>query len=373
MPFLDEVKTALPSEWYYDPQHYERELESIWYQDWVCVARAEEIPNVGDFIVKKVGNQSAMIIRDSNNEIRAFHNTCRHRGSTICTKNSGHFANGRIICPYHTWTYDLSGELVATPYRTDSDDFSMSNYSLYHIPADIWGGFIFLNLNKKTGQSLEGFLGEEGNNLSNWPLDQMTSVHQETKTLKFNWKLFWENYNECYHCPRTHPELCKLVPVYNKGLVSRDELSDEEQGIKRGTGDGVETWTIDGKIQLPIIPGPTAEERERGMVYASFTASMYLVGHPDYVRSVRIFPTGPETTDLVIDWLLMPGTKEKHADKLDHMLELGRLVVEQDGAACELNQQGLRSKAHISGILVAQEYWVWEFHEWVKSRLDGNT
>ncbi|SVD17730.1 uncharacterized protein METZ01_LOCUS370584, partial [marine metagenome] len=192
MPFLDELKATLPSEWYYNLEHYERELESIWYQDWVCVARAEEVPNVGDFLVKNVGNQSAMIVRDSNNEIRAFHNTCRHRGSIICTKDSGHFSSGRIICPYHTWTYALSGELVATPHRVESDDFQISDYSLYDIPVDIWGGFVFANLSNAPEKSLKEFVGDEGKNLDNWPLDQMVSVHQETKTLKFNWKLFWE-------------------------------------------------------------------------------------------------------------------------------------------------------------------------------------
>ena len=92
--------------------------------------------------------------------------------------------------------------------------------------------------------------------------------------------------------------------------------------------------------------------------------------HPT-VRSVRICPTSAETTDLVVDWYLMPGTKEKHADKIEHMLELGRLVVEQDGALCELNQRGLKSMAHEHGVLVPQEYEVLDFHEWIKARLDS--
>ena len=107
------------------------------------------------------------------------------------------------------------------------------------------------------------------------------------------------------------------------------------------------------------------------MVYASITASMFVVGHPDYVRSVRICPTGAETTDLIVDWYLMPGTKEKHADKIEHMVELGRLIVEQDGALCELNQKGLKSRAHKHGVLVPQEYGVLGFHEWIRTCLNS--
>ena len=97
---------------------------------------------------------------------------------------------------------------------------------------------------------------------------------------------------------------------------------------------------------------------------------MLFRSHPDYVRSVRVYPTGAETTDLIVDWYLMPGTKEKHADKIEHMLELGRLVVEQDGEACELNQKGQKSRAHEHGVLVPQEYGVWNFHKWIKARLN---
>ena len=373
MPLLPDTQATLPSDWYYDDKHHQRELEAIWYRDWVCVGRAEEIPNVGDFLVRRIGDQSLIVTRDRDDVIRMFHNTCRHRGSVICTNRNGHFPNGRIICPYHTWTYSLSGELIATPVRIESDDFRMSDYSLYDVHVDHWGGFIFVNLSDEPNKSLKDFMEGEDDGLANWPLEEMVSVHQELIPLKCNWKLFWENYSECYHCPRHHPELCKIVPIYNEGLTSTDEPSEDQRdghSIRHGVGEGKITWTIDGQTKLPLIEGLSAEEVKRGMVYASFTASMFVVGHPDYVRSVRIYPTDAESTDLIIDWYLMPGTKEKHADKIEHMLELGRLVVEQDGELCELNQRGLKSKAHEHGVLVPQEYWVWDFHEWIKARLN---
>ena len=374
MPLLTETRDSLPSDWYYDADHYERELEAIWYRDWVCVGRAEEVPNAGDFVVRKIGTQSLIVTRDKDDGIRVFYNTCRHRGSVLCTKENGRFANGRIICPYHSWTYSLAGELVATPGRIESDDFRLSDYSLYDVHVDHWGGFVFVNLSDEPEKSLKDFMAGEDERLANWPLEEMVSVHQEVKPLQCNWKLFWENFTECYHCPRHHPELCKIVPIYNKGLLSSYEASGDPRdvdSIERGMGEGKFTWTIDGQIKLPLIEGLSVEDIEQGMVYVSITASMFVVGHPDYVRSVRICPTGAETTDLIVDWYLMPGTKEKHADNIEHMLELGRLVVEQDGALCELNQKGLKSRAHKHGVLVPQEYGVLDFHEWIRTCLNS--
>ena len=374
MPLLTETRDSLPSDWYYDADHYERELEAIWYRDWVCVGRAEEVPNAGDFVVRKIGTQSLIVTRDKDDGIRVFYNTCRHRGSVLCTKENGRFANGRIICPYHSWTYSLAGELVATPGRIESDDFRLSDYSLYDVHVDHWGGFVFVNLSDEPEKSLKDFMAGQDERLANWPLEEMVSVHQEVKPLHCNWKLFWENFVECYHCPRHHPELCKIVPIYNKGLLSSYEASGDPRdvdSIERGMGEGKFTWTIDGQIKLPLIEGLSDEDIEQGMVYASITASMFVVGHPDYVRSVRIYPTGAETTDLIVDWYLMPGTKEKHADKIEHMLELGRLVVEQDGALCELNQKGQKSRAHKHGVLVPQEYGVLDFHEWIRTCLNS--
>jgi Rieske 2Fe-2S family protein len=120
---------------------------------------------------------------------------------------------------------------------------------------------------------------------------------------------------------------------------------------------------------LPVIDGLDERSRAAGMAFASFTASMFVVGHPDYVRSVRMLPRGPESIELTIDWLLPVGSPVPTGPALEQLLALGRLVVEQDGAVCELNQRGLRSRGHRQGVLVPQEYELWAFHEWLRQRL----
>ena len=374
MRVLTEVKSTLPASWYYDAEHYQRELAAIWNRDWVCVGRMETLVKAGSYFVATIGSQKIIVTTSTAGELKAFHNTCRHRGSRLCREDRGQFLNGRIVCPYHTWTYSTEGQLLATPGRIETDDFDAASYSLYQVHVDSWGGFVFINLSEDPVSGLLQFLGEEPEYLKSWPLDSMRSVHQETIKVACNWKLFWENYSECYHCPRVHPDLCKIMPVYKKAVFAAKDLpgwepeyeGDEGRGA---VGDGIRTWTASGQSSLPTIEGPTESELVKGVLFGSVTGSMYLAAHPDYVRSVRIVPTGPESIELVVDWLL-PGDYTPGRDiDMDAIYEFGRTVIKQDGDVCELNQQGLHSLRHENGILVSQEFELWDFHQWVREKL----
>lgn len=374
MTLLKKTEDSLPAHWYYDADQYAAELNAIWYQEWICVGRVADIPEVGDFCVTQVGEQRIVLTRNQQGELRAFHNTCRHRGSLLCSENKGRFRSGRITCPYHSWSYSLDGHLLGTPARVEAKDFRSQDYSLYGIQVGTWGGFLFINLASSPRQSLTEFLGAAVGDLQNWPLDTLVVVHQEKTSLACNWKIFWENYSECYHCPRIHPELCRVVPVYRKGLLSNADEAGWQPQFSGDDGhprvaDGLDTWTMTGKSELPRFDNLTDEEISIGMTFASLTASMYVVAHPDYVRSVRLFPTGPESVDLIVEWLLPPDVHEMHHQHMESILQLGRLVVEQDGRVCELNQQGLRSMPHKAGVLIPQEYSVREFHDWLRERL----
>jgi Rieske 2Fe-2S family protein len=374
MSILPRTEASLPSAWYHDPAQFAAELDSVWYRDWVCVGRLEDVRLPGDYFRADIGTQRLIVTRDKDGRVQAFHNTCRHRGSLLCIEDRGHFSAGRIVCPYHTWTYSLQGKLVATPSRIPTDDFKIDDYSLYSVHTDTWGGYLFVNLAASPDATLTNFLGAEARLLERWPLADMVSVQQDRKTLDCNWKVFWENYSECYHCPRIHPELCKIMPDYKQGVVNAADAADWEPA---GPGDdgrsrvapGIETWTMDGKSGLPPIPGLIETDIAAGVTFASFTASMFVAAHPDYVRSVRMLPRGPESVELVIDWLLLPEVVESHRGEFERMFELGRLLVEQDGRVCELNQQGLKCRPHRHGVLVPQEYALWEFHQWLRARL----
>jgi Rieske 2Fe-2S family protein len=373
MRTLTEAKPSLPSHWYFDPNHYQRELEAIWYRDWICVGRTEVLDRNGDYFVANIGTQSIIVTR-SDDELRAFHNTCRHRGSVLCSESSGHFRNGRIICPYHTWTFSLDGNLVATPYRFETDDFDAADYPLYRVHVEDWRGFVFINLAPGQAKPFYDSLSDDVALLDNWPLEDMHSVHEEVFQVACNWKIFWENYSECYHCPRVHPELCKVMPDYAKGAFDAADLPGwtpaYDGDVGNGTvGNGARTWSMDGQIHLPVIEGPTERELEAGIAFAQFPASLYMSGHPDYVRVVRIRPTGPESIELVANWLVPKSHAITDPAQLAPIVDFVKIVLQQDAEVCELNQRGLHSSQHEVGVLTPQEYELWRFHEDVRQKL----
>lgn len=377
---LSDIQPSLPTRMYLDPDHYARELRAIWYASWVYLCRAEDLAHERDFRVIEVGSQSILVTRDSDMRLHAFHNTCRHRGSVLCTEEAGRFRGPSIVCPYHQWTYTLDGRLRGTPNRLESPDFRNDDYPLYRVALEERAGFVFVHLGADPPPLEEAFVplpGSEPEPLTNWRLEELRVGYRTQILVECNWKIFWENYNECLHCPNVHPELAQIVPTYGKGLLSEHELgADQIQDERDSTefeprlAEGAVTWTVDGRSQLPTLPGLSQEEKTRGQTYWTLEPGFYVVAHRDYARCARILPRGTELTEIQMEWLFLPSVLAREDFDLDHATALGQLVVEQDARACELNQRGLRALPHEHGVLVKQEYWVQQFQQWVLKRLD---
>jgi Rieske 2Fe-2S family protein len=372
---LKQLEEGLPSRFYYDPGQYERELQALWYRNWIYLCRAGTLAEKRSFRTFAIGSQSILVLRDELGTLRAFHNTCRHRGSALCAEKEGQFRGKHITCPYHGWTYDLQGRLAIVPALGMADDFDRRNFPLYDVAVMEWGGFVFVNLSGAR-TTLEDALRPNSQRLANWPLATLEIGHVFRKTVACNWKVFWENFSECYHCPGIHPELSSLVPIYGRSIMNQYDdpdwtahRDDPDPKFRGGLRDGAVTWSLDGQTRGAIFPGLTEEERRAGSRFVTAWPTMYVVGHVDYVRIVSMRPLGPEETELTAEWLFPPETLANPEFDLENAVGLGRRVVEQDGAACEMNQKGLRSLAHRQGVLMPQEYAVRAFQDWVRRGL----
>ncbi|HKX54999.1 MAG TPA: aromatic ring-hydroxylating dioxygenase subunit alpha [Xanthomonadales bacterium] len=370
---LEKTHPGLPAHWYYEPEHFQREMRAIFQQQWICIGRTSDWPETGSYQVVTLGDQNILVVRADNNSLNAFHNTCRHRGSRLCEAASGQLTQQRIVCPYHAWTYDLEGNLQRTPRRVESADFDPAQFPLYRVALESWGGFVFINLADPVGRSLIDSLGAEAAALQNWPLAELQLAHREQHPVACNWKIFWENYLECYHCPGIHPGLCRLVPVYAQGFLGNADLAALGQQVTTKDGhmlrDLAQTWTESGVSGLPLIEGLSEAEQIRGMTFATFIPTMFVVAHRDYVRSVRVTPLTPETTLLTVDWLLPTTSMDAPAEQIESVIAFARQVVTEDARACELNQQGLKSIRHQQGVLMPQEYDVLAFNNWLRQSL----
>ena len=372
---LSQVEPSLESKDYYCDETFETELKHVWYRSWIYAGRESEIARQGDFKSLRIGSQNLLLVRNEDGQINGFHNTCRHRGSELCSKEQGNLQSKNISCPYHRWTYSLDGALIRTPHLIPTDDFRPEEYSLYPVSVKQWKGSLFVNLDESRLNSFDSSLDPSQNHLDNWPLEELVLAHSYETRILCNWKIFWENFVECYHCPGTHKSLCDMVPIYRRTFVSKKDESewekhqdDADPKFSGGLKNGAKSWTTDGQLQGIQFPGLSTNEIQVGYTYLQSLPSVFIAAHSDYVRTVSLLPDGPEAISLRADWLLAKESLDLEQFDLSKIVDFGVEILKEDAEVCELNQRGVKSLSHKQGVLMPQEYDVVNFHKWLKSR-----
>jgi Rieske 2Fe-2S family protein len=372
---LTSVIESLPAAHYFDPEQYQRELSRIWYRNWVYVCRSSDIARPRAYRTFGLGDQSLLVVRGEDRVARAFHNTCRHRGSVLCRDAAGTLPAAGIVCPYHAWRYSLRGELLQTSSRAPGEGFELRDFPLFGVPLTEWNGFIFISLTDQP-PPFEASFDLPSTRLDDWPLAELAVGHRLTKTIHCNWKVFWENYNECLHCPGVHPRLSQLVPIFGRGLLERrddpkwqDNADDDDPKFEGGVRRGAASWTMDGQ---PVgVPFPKVSEADRrlGHIYLTSLPSVFLAAHVDYVRVVALRPRGPELTEMSIEFLFLPETLADPKRDIMKAVQFTDIVMSEDAAICEVNQRGLHALPLRSGVLMPEEYALRQFHDWVRAEM----
>lgn len=365
-PLLDHCPPTLPARAYLDPAWFEAERRYIFAREWLPAGRIDAFP---DRTIRRieVAGASVIVLRDGAG-LRAFHNVCRHRGAELCAAEAEPMRGKLITCPYHAWAYATDGRLVSTAFATPTEDFRKDENGLLPVALTLWNGFVFVCL-AETPPAFAPDIGLAA--LDNWPMERLVVGHRVEKTIACNWKIFWENYNECLHCPGIHPQLSARVPVYAKGIMSPAESAETAAAPGPVYADGAETWTVSGLPCGPAFDGLTEAERAEGHRFVTMYPGMFVVAHVDYVRAMTLTPVSPEETRLTTEWLFLPETLARPGFDLSDVVDFAATVIAEDAAACEMNQRGLRSPAYRSGRLMPQEFDIARFHRWVMERLDA--
>jgi glycine betaine catabolism A len=202
----------MPTYLYTDPAHFERERERIFRRAWLMVGREERIARTGQFFVKDLAivGASALITRTKSGRIRAFHNTCSHRGNNVVLEKEG--SASRFTCRYHSWTYDNQGALIGVPDEGGFFDFDKKKCGLTPIACDVWDGWIFVNMQPEPEVTLLEFLGDFGTEFADIPYPHAENCLVLTGEIDANWKCLADNFSEFYHIFSIHPKT--LAPVY---------------------------------------------------------------------------------------------------------------------------------------------------------------
>jgi glycine betaine catabolism A len=359
-----ESAKTLAQEYFVSPEIFEAEQERIFSRQWVLVGHQSQIAEAGDFFVPEVlpspkgcggtsSGESLIVARDKNGEIRGFYNVCRHRGTRLCKEQSGHSA--AIQCPYHAWTYGLDGRLIGSPHMDEVPGFDRSDYSLHRVNLGVWEGFIFVNL-ADDPMPLEEWFAPLAGKFAHWNLPRLRSAKRVEYDVKANWKLMFENYAECYHCPGVHPMLSKVSPYDSaENDLTEGPFLGGFMRINKG-----KSLTMSGEACALPVAGTKKEEVEevedsQQVFYYSIFPNMLLSLHPEYVMVHQLWPESPERTLIICHWLFHPDAFDRPDFNPEDAIEFWEVTNKQDWHVCELSQLGIGSRAYEPGPYSSRE------------------
>jgi len=361
---------ALDREAYVTDAVWDRERERIFGREWCAVARNDDLPAPGSYLRVELAGESIVLTRDANDRIHGFFNVCRHRGAELVARDGEAVGcvTGVLQCPYHAWSYTLDGRLRHAPFLPTPTDEEREEFALRRVEVDTWGGFVFVRLESTvdTGPSLAEQLGPISDRLVRYPLSELQRGASIRYDVGANWKVVAENYNECYHCGRIHPELCELVPVFRRG---GGEALDWERGIPHR--EGANTFTRSGTTTRPPFPGLDADEliRHKGeLAYPNLLLSLAR----DHVAAFTLLPTGPDRTEIVFDLLFHPEAVADDAFDPADAWDLWDVTNRQDWAICESVQRGMGSRGFVAAWFAPMEDPSLDIRHWYEPRMQAN-
>jgi glycine betaine catabolism A len=340
---IDGAKT-LPREYYASAEIYQAELERIFAARWLCVGRSDEIAKPGDYVVRQVGDAGVIVLRDQSGRVRAFHNTCRHRGTRLCEAATGNVGE-RIVCPYHAWTYALDGRLIGAPSTSGIEGFDKSEYPLHRVHVAEWEGFVFMNLAAHPEPFEEAFAPLLAK-FSRFNLSDLVTPRRIPYDVQANWKLLFQNYSECYHCSPVHPALVKLSPATSG---ENDLFEGPFLGGFMVINEDVGSMTMSGRSCGVPVSGTLDEDDRRRVYYYSIFPNMLLSLHPDYVMFHTLWPAGSGRTHITCGWMFHPDTLRNPVLDVDDGVKFWDMTNRQDWHICEESQHGIMSPAYRPG------------------------
>jgi Rieske 2Fe-2S family protein len=347
--------SMLAAEAYTSPAVLAWEVRHLFAASWTCLGRLDELlPEATDVKpvrqrAARVGDVGVLLVRDGA-AVRMFANTCRHRGHELLP-DAGASDRRRIMCPYHAWTYDLSGALVGAPGFRDDPTFEAAEHGLVELPVTVWGGWVFGHgvhpLDSGQAPSFEEHLGELAGIVAPYHPEQLVVADRHAYEVAANWKTIAENYHECYHCPLIHPELCQVTPP-DSGV--NYTLPGNWIGGSMDLRDGAQTMSLTGALAAEPLPGVDPATVE----YVHLLPNLLISAHPDYVMTHRLVPLAPDRTWVECSWLVLPAADGTVPPATD-AVAFWDLTNKQDWAACESVQRGLSSPHFRAGPLAPRE------------------
>jgi phenylpropionate dioxygenase-like ring-hydroxylating dioxygenase large terminal subunit len=361
----DQQGVAFPPSFYTSHDVYEIEKNHIFHKEWLYACRATSIPNAGDYIAITLADEPIIVVRDAVGDIVAFSAVCRHRAMVIAEEGPGHCA--RVFrCPYHGWTYDFAGRLRSAP-RMGGKSFVRTDVSMPQFRAEVWHGFVFVNLDP-SATSLGESLTDVEEYVKNYRLEELVTTEAwRTDTLDVNWKTLTENNSECYHCEHLHGESHKCAPTRNViHNTSRLDGSSPVIVTRVRTIHQDAFFSPDLKPHFPIIETLDHDDRNH-FTWIEILPGFMLSLYHDQVGYWSTMPTGPTSIEIRQGRLYPEETtrREDFADVVDLIRQETTQLWEEDKFATASVQKGRRSQFGTQGPYAELDEGVLAFNRWL--------
>ncbi len=309
-----------PSSWYLEPRFLETEYERLFWDHWVYLGPAADLPTEGTYCAYRMLEQPVVVTRDNGGTLRAFYNVCRHHAACVA---SGKGEAELLTCPYHGWAYRLDGSLRRAPRLGKLENFDVTQFGLVELPLEVWGGLMFVHFGTPSKSLAQTYPGLE-RFLSPQDLTGLRYHERRTYELACNWKVFVDNYLDGgYHVEFLHPDLASSLDLDNY-----ETLIEENFSIQRCRSEG-------GDDRLGS-----------GAVYAYLFPNLMLNRYGPILDINLVLPLGPDRCLTVFDFFFAPECDQEF---IDASLAASHQVQLEDVGICESVQLGLRSRGYDRG------------------------
>lgn len=390
---------SLEAPFYTDDEVYRRDLDVVFARNWIFVAAAAEVPEPGDYVTVEVGDFSVIVVRDDDEQVQAWHNVCRHRGSRLLAERQG--SVGNIVCPYHRWTYGVDGKLMFAEAQPPT--FDKACFSLRPVHVRNLAGLVFVCLAEEAPQDFDEVAEVLAPHLAPYELDRAKVAATMDLPEAGNWKLVMENNRECYHCDG-HPELItayfplfayeeeditpRLRPIFDRYVKAAEALAkvrtahglplqDHRELDTRVVGFQLSHLPLDGEGKSFAPGGAAVCSRLMGSVGDAAFGDLSLHLQPnswfhllsDHAVVFSVLPTSTGTSTLRTTWLVHPDAVEGVDYDLDALTMVWRATNDQDRALVAGTQRGCADPGYVPGPYSMVEDDVEAFVNWYVTRL----
>ncbi len=388
----------------YDPDHWQREIETIFLKEWLNVGRVEELPRTGSYFTKEFAwaKKSIIVVKDGDGTVRAFHNVCRHRGNKLVwddfpTEETSGMCR-QFTCKYHAWRYNLDGSLNYVQQESEFFDLDKDSLGLVPVACEVWEGFIFVNLDSEPKQTLTEALGPLADGLAGYPYGEMTQHYKVRSDIRSNWKLFIDAFVEFYHAPILHQrqaspeEAAKLAAIgfeaLHYELFSPHSMVSSwggmappkdpsmvrpiENKFRSGLfGPWDKPDVVNDNADLPPLVNPSGHRAWGTDSFLIWPNFMLLVWEPGWYLTYHYWPTGPGEHLFESSLYFAPPKNAQERFAQEYAFTVFKEYAFQDANTLEATQSMIESGAVDTFVLNDQEILCRHHHEAARAQVEA--